>query len=214
MKIRAQLRYMAESEIKSMIPADKMAEIKAKDSKPIFKAFVIGHEGEARGYLVGVGNVVKRWFKSAVERLHGKISAGIKLFHGHSETNETEGRIPIGEVAGKLIKDIDDRLSTIVACWIYPDYRNLPLDVASIEADVDLDQSEEEGLYVADVGAVTGIALGNSAVETPGFPGATLLGQIQAFAKEKGIELGYEPPLQLGYRIDQADQQEWKLERK
>jgi hypothetical protein len=55
---------------------------------------------------------------------------------------------------------------------------------------------------------VTGIALGNSKLDTPGFPGATLLGQLQAFAKENGIDMGYEMPgrLKLGYRINNTDQ--------
>jgi len=173
---------MASSEILDMIPGERLAEIKRRDPKPMFKAFVVGHEGEAGGYLVGVGNIVKQWFKSAVQKLHGKISAGLQLFHGHAETNETEGRVPIGEVVGKRLLEIKDRLSSVVACYIYPSYRNLPLDVASIEASVDLEEGRG-GLYVADVGGVTAIALGNSKVETPGFPGATLLGQLQAFAR-------------------------------
>jgi hypothetical protein len=188
MKIRAQLRCMASSEIMQMIPADKLQEIKLKDSAPMFKAFVVGHEGEARGNLIGVGNIIKRWFRSAIEKLHEKISAGLQLFHGHAATNETTGREPIGEVVGKKILNIHDRLSSVVACYIYPYFRKLPLDVASIEADVDLQEDARAGLYVADVKALTGIALGNSAIETPGFPGATLLGQLQAFANHKNLK--------------------------
>jgi len=188
MKIRAHLRCMASSEIMQMIPAEKLAEIKQKDSAPMFKAFVVGHEGEARGNLIGVGNIIKRWFKSAVEKLHEKITAGLQLFHGHAATNETAGREPIGEVVGKKMLNIKDRLSSVVACYIYPYFRKLPLDVASIEADVDLQEDARAGLYVADVKALTGIALGNSAIETPGFPGATLLGQLQAFANHKNLK--------------------------
>lgn len=186
MRIRAQLRAMGSSEIMQMIPSDRLAKIKQTDRTPMFKAFVVGHEGEARGNLIGVGNVIKRWFRSAIEKLHEKIAMNLQLFHGHAATNDTVGRIPVGEVAGKKILKIKDRLSSVVACYIYPSFRHLPLDVASIEADIDL-KDEGAGLVVADVNQITGIALGNSEVETPGFPGATLLGQLQAFAKDKKV---------------------------
>ena len=189
MRIRAKLRCMAESEILGMIPPARLAEIKRGDPTPMFKAFVVGHEGEARGYLIGVGNIVKQWFKSAVEKLHAKIETGLQLFHGHTETNDTAGRVPIGEVVGKTLLQIKEKLSSVVACYIFPSFRHLPLDVASIEADVDLEQNERAGLYVAGVNGVTGIALGYHETETPGFAGATLLGQIQAFAR-KNIQLG------------------------
>ena len=187
MRIKAQLHYMADSEIMNMISPNKYAEIKAKDSKPIFKAFVIGHEGEAKARMVGIGAIIKTWFRSAVEKLHNKIQMGIKLFHGHSATNEQDGRVPIGEIIGKQLKLIDDKLSSVVACWLYPDFKNMPLDVASIEAGVEFEGNETTGYYVADVGDVSGVALGNSKVDTPGFPNATLLGQIQAFAENKKI---------------------------
>ena len=189
MKIRAILHYMAESEIKAMIPAEKMKEIQAKCPHPVFKAFVVGHEGEARGNLVGVGNIVKKWFSDMIQKLNDKIKVGLQLFHGHAATNDNEGRLPIGEVVAKKLMNIKDRLSSVVVSWIYPDYSHLPLDVASIEADVDLQGESNENLYVADVNEISGIALGSSMVETPGFPGATLLGQLQAFVEKQTLQI-------------------------
>ena len=206
MRIRAQLRCMADSEIVGMIPPDVFREIKAKDSHPMFKAFVVGHEGEAKGNLVGVGNIIKRWFGDAIKKLHGKISAGIRLFHGHAETNTNEGRVPIGEIVGKKLMDVKDKLSSVVACWIYPNYRHLPLDVASIEADVDFEQNPEGSFIVADVEGVTGIALGNSAVDIPGFAGATLLGEFQAFAEKHKLVTESRPRRLL--RTNNTDQLE------
>ena len=196
-----------------MIPADRLADIKRSDPTPMFKAFVVGHEGEARGNLIGVGNIVKQWFKSAVEKLHQRIDAGLQLFHGHAATNDTAGRIPVGEVVGKRLTKVKDKLSSVVACYIFPSFRHLPLDVASIEADVDLEQDERAGLYVVGVNGVTGIALDNHENATPGFAGATLLGQIQAFAEK--MKLGHESRLKLGYRINRTVQPpEIRLERK
>jgi DNA-binding transcriptional MerR regulator len=116
--------------------------------------------------------------------LHQKIEIGTKLFQGHGVANETEGRIPVAEVVAKKLKEINNRLTSLVTCWIYPDYQNLPLDVASIEAGIDIKSTDENNMYVTDVDKVTGIALGNSKVNTPGFPGATLQGVLQAFAEK------------------------------
>ena len=188
MRIKATLRYMAANEISGMIDQTRLRQIKTMDPKPIFKAFVVGHEGEAHGLMLGVGNIVKRWFKSAIQSLFSHINQGLQIFHGHAEgTNDQAGRQPIGEVVGKKLMNVSGRLSAVVACYIFPSFSHLPLDVASIEAEVDMEQDSKRGLYIADVGRVTGIALANSAIETPGFPGATLLGQLQAFAKSKNI---------------------------
>jgi hypothetical protein len=189
MIIRGKFRYMAENEIRMMIDPGTISEISRvrRDSHPLFKAFIVGHEGEARGFLVGVGNIVKKWYRSAIQNLFTKIDHGIPLFHGHGETNDQSGRTAIGEVVGKKLETIGDRLSAVVACYIYPQFRNLPLDVASIEADIDFEQ-KQEGIVVVNVNDVSAIALANRAVETPGFPGATLLGQLQAFAKINHLE--------------------------
>ncbi len=203
MRFRASLLCMASSEIADMIPQATIQEIKQTDPTPLFKAFVVGHEGEARGYMVGVGNIVKKWYRAVVEKLHEKIQLGLKLFHGHGQTNSQEGRTPIGRVVGKALKTIDGRLSTVVACYIEKPYTRRNLDVASIEASVDMEVDSQGEVVVVDVEDVSAIALANGEVEQPGFPGATLLGQLQAFARDKGIEpkIGYEIPAQVGYRI-------------
>jgi len=203
MKIRVALQFMASSEIAGMIPEETIAEIKKTDPTPLFRAYVVAHEGEAKGNLVGYGNIVKKWYRAIVDKLHEKIEAGLQLFHGHGATNDQAGRIPIGRVVGKALKEISGRWSSVVACYIDPVYRKLNLDVASIEASMDLDVDSKGNLIATDIQDVSAIALGNSEIETPGFAGATLLGQLQAFAQDKGLEakIGYEIPPRLGYRI-------------
>lgn len=183
MRFLAQIQEMASSDIMSIISAGIYERIKARDKKPLFKAFVIGHEGYSTGRVVGEGNIVKRWLASAIQKLHDKLQIGLKVFHNHSDTNEHEGRPAIGEVVGRALKFIDDRLSAVAVAYIKPEYRRLPLDVASIEADVRL--REDSGIYDVDVGDITGVALGNSAISKPGFAGATLLAQLQEFADTK-----------------------------
>lgn len=185
MRIIAQIQNMASSEILSMIPASEYERIKRKDPKPLFKAYVIGHEGESAGTLLGAGTVVAKWFTSAIRNLYEKIQFGLKIFHDHGKgTNSHEGRTPIGEVVGKALRQIKDRLSTIAVVYIKPEFRNIPLDVASIEAKIHFEEDENE-VYTAEVGEISAIALGNSAVNKPGFAGATLLAQVQAFTVKK-----------------------------
>jgi len=130
------------------------------------------------------------WFSSAINKLWKKLQYGTKIFHGHNLDSSHAGRESIGEVVGKTVRTVKDKMSAIAIAYIYPDYSKLPLDVASIEADivVNPDINIQDDIHDVDVGEVTGIALSSSALETPGFAGATLLSQIQAFAKTDKIE--------------------------
>ena len=196
MKFLARVQEMADTDILSLIPASEYARILKEDPKPLFRAYAIGHEGISEGRVVGEGNIIKRWFASAIQKLHDKLAFGLKVFHNHGPTNEHKGRTPIGEIVGKALQNIGDRLTAIAVAYIKPKFRHLPLDVASIEAEIRL--KESGGIYDADVSEITGIALGNSAINTPGFAGATLMAQIQAFAEHKrgtkqgGQEMGFE----------------------
>lgn len=201
MRFVAQLQEMADSEISAMVDQTRLAQIKLADKQPLIKAFVVGHEGESRGHILGIGNVVKRWFRTMIVKLHEMIGAGLKLFHGHGATNEHAGREPVGEVVGKALKTIDGRESVVVACYIRPEFKHLPLDIASVETEVALGKTADGAVDIVGINSVTGIALGNSAVEKAGFPGATLLGQLQAF--EKQTRLGIETPaLRLGISVN------------
>jgi hypothetical protein len=211
MKIRAKLLHMGESEIKAMIPPYYFADIKQRDPRPLFKAFVVGQEGQVEANWVGVGKVVKTWFKDAIGKLSKRIWSGLKLFHNHAETNDSDTTRPeIGEVAGSRTRTIDGKFSTIIAAYIYPEYAKLPLDIASIEANIRIDNMEDDDeVHDVNVEDVVGIALGSSAVDKPGFPGATLLGELQAFASKSKSKPTEKSQWQLGYKI--TGQQESKL---
>jgi hypothetical protein len=205
---------MAASEIADMIPPETIAEIKKTDPWPLFKAFVAVHEGEAKGNLVGVGNIAKRWYKNVVSKLHDKIEIGLRnglqLFHGHGATNDhDDGRLPIGRVVGKKMMEIAGRMSSVVACYIESPHTRLKLDVASIEANVDMDIDPKTGeLYVTAVNDVQALALGNGDLETPGFSGATLLGQLQAFAGKYEQQKQSETRLRRVLRINETNRPE------
>jgi hypothetical protein len=190
--ITGKLQEMAAEEIKEYIDKNKYEEIKKTDGEPLFRAYSIGHEGESSGNVIGVGGMVKKWLKSAIQKIHDKLKIGTKIFHGHvPETNEHEGRQQVGELVGKTIQKIKDKLHTLGIIYIDPEHRNKNLDIASIETEFAMDRATHE---VVDIGDVTGIALGDSAKEKPGFPEATLQGALQEMAeklvKEKKINRG------------------------
>ena len=113
MRFRASILEMASSEILQHIPANIYEGIKAKDSHPVFRAYVIGYEGVSKGKVVGYGNLVKRWLTSAINKIHERLQFGTKVFHEHAKTNEHVGRTSIGEIVGKALETISGKLSAI-----------------------------------------------------------------------------------------------------
>lgn len=176
----AKLQSMAANEILSMITPFTLERIKQSDPKPEFKAFIVGQEGEASAKLVGVGKIVKTWFKDAIGKIARRIYSGMPIYNGHALTNEQDGREPIGEVVGTRTKEIKGIFSAFIATYIYPEYKSLTLDVASIEADVKMDMLDNE-VHAVNVEDVSAVALGDSAIASPGWPGAKFLGVAQAF---------------------------------
>jgi DNA-binding transcriptional MerR regulator len=185
MKILARILAMADAEVLGLISPRVIRDIKREDPAPLFKAFIIGQEGESRPKIVGVGATVQRWFQSAIEKLTEKLGLGLPVYHNHTPTNKDRNRPPIGEVVGKAMKNIQGSLSSIIVAYIFPQFKDLPLDVASIEAGVMVpEDSREFDVKDVDIQEVTGIALGNSQVNKPAFPGATLVAQLQAMAEK------------------------------
>ncbi len=183
-RISAKIRAMAESDVLRLVPARIIRDIKRDDPHPLFKAFVIGGEGEWRPTIVGIGQTIQRWFRGAVQALGQKLNIGTKVFDGHEQTNAHDGRTAVGEVIGKTIEKVKDTISAIAVTYIYPQFKDIPFDVASIEADLSVPANMRAfEVDEPDVLAITGIALGNSAIDMPAFPGATLQAALQAFAE-------------------------------
>jgi hypothetical protein len=176
---------MAESDVLKYVDRDALNQIKNLDDHPQFSAYAIGHEGESGGDLTIQGQrvrgVKKKWLNDAIQSLYEKIKAGTKVFHLHAQTNEHEGRRSIGQVVGKALEKINDKLTAIVITYIEPAARAMGLDVASMEADLRID-TDGDSVVVSGIDEVTGIALASSKFNRPGFPGATLLATVQELA--------------------------------
>jgi hypothetical protein len=180
--IRAEIQAMAENEISGMVDKGWLDGIRASDPHPIIKAFVIGHEGESDIILGGTPTPVS-WVKQAVGWIHDKIALYTPLFDGHGAPGDNSqiGRVPIGYIVGKRLTDVGQKVATVAAMYIFPPFKNLSFDVASIEADIGYEQNDG-AVRPSFVEKITAVALGNSATSKPGFPGATLVGALQAFA--------------------------------
>lgn len=181
------LQHMADSAVLAMIAPEELARIKAIDAAPIIKVYGIGHEGKHEAQLLGGGasKLTKMEFvRDALRAMYDKIATGTKAFVGHGKgTNAHEGRAEVGEIIGKAQVEKDGGLFNMVAVWIKDRAKADTLDVASIEQAVAYEHTAD-GIIVRDVEQVTGVALGNSMFDKPGFPGATLLASMQAFQKE------------------------------
>jgi hypothetical protein len=206
---------MSAAAISEMLEPGVVEEIKkAGDLHPIFRAFTLAHTGDAKGNVIGIGNVLKKWVSGVVKKLHSKIVTGLhglQVFLGHGPTNEiTADREVIGHVVGKKLTEIDGLTSAVVAIYLKPLYGAMNLDVCSLEGQVDLSIDRAGNVVADDVQEISGVALGDSRTETPGFDHArligqaqmfSLVGQLQSFAAENGItgtgpaEPVGEPPL-------------------
>jgi len=184
MRIIAKIRAMAEAEVLGLVPDRIIRDIKREDPRPLFKAFVVSHEGVATPTMIGIGKTIQRWFGNAVKALAMKLRIGTKVFNGHEEDNSHDQRQSVGEVIGKTVETINGFLSAVAVTYIYPKFKDLTFDVASIEADLMIPSDVKEfEVQEPDVLAVTGIALGDSKIDKPAFPGATLQAALQAFAE-------------------------------
>jgi hypothetical protein len=191
--IRAEIQNMGKDEILTMIPQDTLDRIKQTDKRPEFKVFCVGHEGVARAGEISFGMRAAKAFqyvKDMIVRIVDRLKFGTPIFNQHVETNSHIGREQIGELVGKAVRTIGDKVSALAAMYIYPQYRKMDLDVASIEANIEYIPKGKTGGDVVDVEDITGIALSSSKIDKPAFPGATLLGIVQAFAKTGGKEEG------------------------
>ncbi len=181
--IRARILNMSQAEILEIIPKDTIERIRKADATPEFRVYCVGHEGDAQAQELSFAGKVSKAFhyvKEMVLKIAEKVQYGTPLFHLHAGANTGDGREQLGEVVGKGVKMIQDRLSALAAVYLYPQYRKMQLDVASIEANIVYVPKSATSGDVIDVEQVTGIALASSATEKPAFPGATLLGAIQA----------------------------------
>ena len=188
--LTATIQAASQSEIEGMVDPIRLAAIKRTDPDPAIRVYSLGHEGKADLNLAGIGRKTLTWIQAAVQWVGDKLLPGTAVFNNHDpNTNSHIGRTQIGEVVGKAVKHIGDHLNALAAIYILPEFKTRPLDFASIEADIEYAQDGFQAWPTA-INNISGIALGNSGIDSPGIPGATLLGAVQAYVQAFGGEIG------------------------
>lgn len=172
LKANYQQYTLPEDEMIDII-GDNHHHILLKDSHPKYQAYVIAHEGEAES----TDRQVYRYVRHAIQRIHDVLKLGTDIFFTHSKKN----RVKIGEVIGKTTKEINGVLNTIAVVYLYPEYHNLDVDVASIEASVSVTPDNR----IDNIVSVSAIALSDGEKDTPGFKNAKLIQQLSYFASQQ-----------------------------
>lgn len=173
---------MAAGEIMQYIPPDTIAAIQSKDAHPLFRAYVVGEEGDATPNVVGMGGRVLNWLRASISAMVSKLQFGTKIFHNHAATNEHAGRTVVGEVVGKALEYISGKMRAVAVAYIYPQFKDIIADAVSIEAEIDLDPTGQSNIVDGvHVGEITGIAVGDRRYNKPAFAAAGLVASLQAF---------------------------------
>ena len=181
-KIQATAAILTVDEIKNAIPAETIAEIKKTDKNPLFQAYSLVQEGTSNPRSVGETDSQSiAWPRRAIESAKNVLKKGLQFFGGHNADNSTNGRKALAEFVGRLAKDVGGRLHEIVIGY-FPDKENAKkYDVCSVEADIDTTEIPGSMTIAEKFERITGIALGNSAHDTPAFAGAKKLLSVQCF---------------------------------
>lgn len=173
---------LADEELIDIVGRSEFERIKKENPGGLFKAFVLAQEGESNPRVIGKGQKKISWDKKAIQSAFNAVRNGLKFFNKHNSDSSTVVREKYGEIVGKTQKIIDDKLSTVVVGWFDSDHKEAAekSDIVSMEAFWNIIDTGAE-LIAEGVDRITGIALGESATETPGFPGATQLASVQAY---------------------------------
>lgn len=189
--ILAGIEEMSGIEVKDRIGKAKYRTIRERDPHPMFVELLAGHEGWSTGKLAtGTGSkksARKHWSREKISELTHRLRSGVPVYLFHSQKNKP--RQPVGEIVVAAERWMKGILGACGIAYITdPEVKKRiktgELDTCSIEAEVECHrnrQDPDDSWMVDAVRKVTGIALGNSRLHKPGFPGATLLAAVEEF---------------------------------
>jgi len=186
---------MGGNEVRDRIGKSRYQAIRERDPHPMFVELLAGHEGWSSGKLVTkVGPTRparKLWTRKKVSELAQRLKQGVPVYLFHSQ--ERKPRRPVGEIiasAERWVKGVFGAcgIAYITDPEVKKRIKDGELDTCSIEAEVECHRSpqdRENTWMVNAVRKVTGIALGNSRLHKPGFPGAALLAAVEEFIPDQ-----------------------------
>lgn len=210
-RLRAQLRELAPESASAILGPHRYAELTLGDDAPLFVSMIVAHEGTSSGEVRGLGARVKEWGKRAVRacvrafRPQGRFPAavfdGLVNWHGNQHNRQ-----PVGDVVHSRLTELEGVEACETIGYIFPEQtelraaiRNGERDCCSLEADAVL--TEENGrLVIDDVERGTGIVLGHSSRQMPGFQFARVQQLCEFEPPEGGQQTGgtSQPPTPAG----------------
>lgn len=176
-----ELQYMhsefTKEDVLNIVGESRMHKLKEQYPNPDIRMFVIAHEGVAEG-MSTVGKKILLYLKQTVQRVADAIGIGIPAYFQHDKGHR---RDQIGEVVGRKFVNDKHMSYTVAAILVYPKWKELDLDIASMEAEIEIKDNE-----VYNVANVSAIALSNSRIDSPGFPHAKLVAAFEYFTSTSG----------------------------
>ncbi len=193
-RIIAPVEEMKGKEVAERIGRRVCEAVRGSDRGPLFVELVAGHEGWSTGNMV-TGTVKRKtrkfWSRQMVARLARVLRPGVPLYMSHQQG---AGQRPqVGEIKSSR-QDMKNNClqATAVARITDPlakqGIKTGKINTCSIEAEIvcrrDRDMANNSWLVSA-VNKVTGVALGNSRTDRPGFPRAAVLAAVEEFEEKK-----------------------------
>jgi hypothetical protein len=149
----------------------------------------VGVEGISHGNMIGAGirkKVNKIWSRDTVKMIADKIP-GSKIFDGHDARNN-DARPDVGRTVHGFTTADSGKVEAQAIGYIKDEsardrIRSGKLDICSIEGDLKLaTDGASDSFVVKAVDKITGLALGDSTIESPGFGGASIVTAVQMMA--------------------------------
>jgi len=171
---------LSQDEMEELIDSKLFNKILITDIHPEFRAYTIAHEGIAKGSNEFNREIVLKYVKSIIRKIYQTLQTDIPAYFRHYTEADKYTREEIGTIVGKTIIDNDGILETIAIIYIKPGWRDKELDVASLEGIIEIVDDT-----VVNVKEIEAIALSNKNIDSPGFPNAKLIQQLNYFVTEK-----------------------------
>ena len=194
---------MGETEVLSLVPESRLAEIKAQDATPMFVMMTVGYEGESKGKLfesLASGKKLKEWFKqlwplkavkALVTLMKGEEHIPIYEAHEPGQLN----RLVVGNIISATKKVINDVTHALGVAYItnFSTKKKLKtgeLNACSLEAEC-IFEANEGGInfIVREVRKLVGVALCNANTTPTGFDNSNILAVVNAMSEENAAKV-------------------------
>lgn len=187
--IYASVQELAASAVANLIGQKEYSKIKATDKHPMFIKLDVGKQGVSKGPVI-LGGIKKMWNKiwsaTRIKELGKWLNRDIALFEQHNADNSHDGRRQIGRTLKGWSEEQSDGEHAYAVAYIPSEnsdvqesIRNKTLDTCSLEANLRFVFGKFRQLFVNKIQELTGIALGDATMSSPGFASAGIVGVVQ-----------------------------------